>query len=415
MKITIHRGADQIGGCVTEYEYEGWKLFVDFGEQLPGAPVITDPLDIEGLTYGDISKSALLVTHYHGDHIGRIGDLPADLPVYMGMMAKEIAMTQCGYTSLVSETRNSKLERLKIARTFMPGEKFEFGKFSIIPIMVDHSAFDAYAFCIEAGGKKAFHTGDFRTHGFRSGKLQEVIKTRVGEQVDCVVCEATHAADPDEVHQREADLQRDFEQVFRDNKYNVVYVSSTNIDRLFSLYHAAIRAYRPFYVDAYQKKIMDVVAGRDIIYGKSELFQYKSGLEPIVLKRDGSHFKAKKKFNKKLAEKGYVMIARSSERYDDFLTKIPGDGRRVFLSMWKGYVDENNAAYNPALVKSLGEGYEYYHTSGHCDMKSLRELLTLLNPGKVIPIHTDSPQTFSDRFSDSLPVLLIKDGESYRI
>lgn len=26
MRITIHRGTDQIGGCVTEYEYDGWRL-----------------------------------------------------------------------------------------------------------------------------------------------------------------------------------------------------------------------------------------------------------------------------------------------------------------------------------------------------------------------------------------------------
>ncbi|MGM9856338.1 MAG: hypothetical protein ACI30Y_00820 [Candidatus Limisoma sp.] len=39
MKITIHRGTDQIGGSVTEYEHEGWKLFVDYGEQLPGVEI----------------------------------------------------------------------------------------------------------------------------------------------------------------------------------------------------------------------------------------------------------------------------------------------------------------------------------------------------------------------------------------
>lgn len=69
MKITIHRGTDQIGGCVTEYEYNGFRLFVDYGEQLPGAKK-SPPLEIEGLTKGDLSKSALLITHYHGDHIG---------------------------------------------------------------------------------------------------------------------------------------------------------------------------------------------------------------------------------------------------------------------------------------------------------------------------------------------------------
>lgn len=35
MNLTIHRSTDQIGGCVTEYEYEGWQLFIDYGEQLP--------------------------------------------------------------------------------------------------------------------------------------------------------------------------------------------------------------------------------------------------------------------------------------------------------------------------------------------------------------------------------------------
>ena len=32
MNIIIHRGTHQIGGCVTENEYNGWHLFVDFGE-----------------------------------------------------------------------------------------------------------------------------------------------------------------------------------------------------------------------------------------------------------------------------------------------------------------------------------------------------------------------------------------------
>ena len=90
MKITIHRGTGQIGGCVTEYENNGWRLFVDYGEQLPGAPTHDEPLEIEGLTKGDVSKSALLLTHYHGDHIGRIPDLPKTLPIYMGRIARDI-------------------------------------------------------------------------------------------------------------------------------------------------------------------------------------------------------------------------------------------------------------------------------------------------------------------------------------
>lgn len=84
MRITVHRGTKQIGGCVTEYESNGWRLFVDYGEQLPGAPMSDKHLAIEGLTCGDLSKSALLITHYHGDHIGKIAEIAPELPIFMG-------------------------------------------------------------------------------------------------------------------------------------------------------------------------------------------------------------------------------------------------------------------------------------------------------------------------------------------
>lgn len=191
MKITVHRGSNQIGGCVTEYESNGWKLFVDYGEQLPGAPMSDKKLEIDGLTCGDLRKSALLVTHYHGDHIGKITELPSDLPIYMGKIAKEIASQLANHLSVVSEEHQLMSERLKSVSTFNAGELFSFGEFNILPIVIDHSAFDAYAFSIEARELKVFHTGDFRTHGFRSGKLPKVIDKYVG-RADYVVCEATN-------------------------------------------------------------------------------------------------------------------------------------------------------------------------------------------------------------------------------
>lgn len=177
MRITVHRGSNQIGGCVTEYESNGWKLFVDYGEQLPGAPMSDKNLEIDGLTCGDLQKSALLITHYHGDHIGKITELPPELPIYMGKMAKEIASELANHLSTVSVEHRKMAERLNNVNTFVPRKHFTFGEFDITPIVVDHSAFDAYAFCIEAKGLKVFHSGDFRKHGFRSGKLATVIES----------------------------------------------------------------------------------------------------------------------------------------------------------------------------------------------------------------------------------------------
>ena len=408
MKITVHRGTDQIGGCVTEYEHKGFRLFVDYGEQLPGAKK-SGLLEIEGLTKGDLSKSALLITHYHGDHIGCIDRIPAEIPIYIGEMGREIQLVLSQHLASVDGLHKNIIARLEQASTFTPGTPFPCGPFTIMPVVVDHSAFDAYAFKIEADGVKVLHTGDFRTHGFRSGRLSEMIEQYVG-QVDYVVCEGTNVARPNATSVAEWQLQKEFEGFFRENKGNVVYVASTNIDRIFALYHAALRAGRPFYVDAYQHRIMDVVVKNKHVWSKSKLYKYGQ-YEPTKLLFENGEFKVKDEFKDFLDKKGYVLIARANPRFNKLIDQMSGEKVR-YLSMWKGYLDKAKDAYNEELAEALGKDYKYLHTSGHCDMDSLRDFFAMLQPKAIIPIHTDQPEEFAKLFCDKWPVIRLHDGES---
>ena len=409
MNIKVYRGTHQIGGCVTEYEYHGRHLFVDYGEELPGGPQTGD-LQVEGLTYGDISKSALLITHYHGDHIGCIPKLPKDLPIFMGRISRDIQMELSNHLQMVDVFHRNMSERLKTVHTFEPGRPFSWGSFHIMPVTVDHSAFDAYAFKVEAGGVSAFHTGDFRTHGFRSGRLSDVIEKFVGK-VDYVVCEATNISRPLAASQSEHDLQKEYQELFKENKGNVVYSSSTNIDRLFGLYHAAKNAGRVFIIDEYQKKIMDIVTQRDSLWSKSRLYQFSEHYKPFVLSVLKGEFWMNDRFKDLLEKKGYVLMARSNPTFDSLIKRIPGE-KQVYLSMWDGYVDKSKAAYNEQLAKSLGKGYLRMHTSGHCDMNSLREVFRLLHPKAIVPIHTEKPEDFAQLFGDEWSVVVLNDGES---
>ena len=409
MNIKVYRGTHQIGGCVTEYEYHGRHLFVDYGEELPGGPQTGD-LQVEGLTYGDISKSALLITHYHGDHIGCIPKLPKDLPIFMGRISRDIQMELSNRLQMVDVFHRNMSERLKTVHTFEPGRPFSWGSFHIMPVTVDHSAFDAYAFKVEAGGVSAFHTGDFRTHGFRSGRLSDVIEKFVGK-VDYVVCEATNVSRPLAASQSEHDLQKEYQELFKENKGNVVYASSTNIDRQFGLYHAAKNAGRVFIIDEYQKKIMDIVTQRDSLWSKSRLYQFSEHYKPFVLSVLKGEFWMNDRFKDLLEKKGYVLMARSNPTFDSLITRIPGE-KQVYLSMWDGYVDKSKAAYNEQLAKSLGKGYLRMHTSGHCDMNSLREVFRLLHPKAIVPIHTEKPEDFAQLFGDEWSVVVLNDGES---
>lgn len=412
MNITIHRGTDQIGGCVTEYEHEGWKLFVDYGEQLPDSPK-SDTLEVEGLTKGDLTKSALLITHYHGDHIGCIKDLPKELAIYIGELGRDIQLVLSKHMSYVDKDQHLVIERLNAAKVFRPGNPFRIGPFKIMPVNVDHSAFDAYAFKIEANNITVFHTGDFRTHGFRSGKLEKMLDIYIGK-VDYVVCEGTNVARPDSTSRSERELQGDFRKALRQKVGHIVYLSSTNIDRLFSLYHVALEARMLFLVDAYQKQIMEKVAKSNSLWSKSELYQYDVNYPPIVLFRDGDDFTFNDKFAKTINDRGYVLIARAHEKFDKLIEKLPGE-KKKYLSMWKGYVDEKSGAYRKDLAKSLGSDYEYLHTSGHCDMNSMRETLRQLKPKAIIPIHTDNPDKFAELFCDEWNIMRLHDGQSIQL
>ena len=411
MNIKIHRGTHQIGGCVTEYEYNGWRLFVDYGEELPGGPKTGD-LKVEGLTHGDLSKSALLITHYHGDHIGNIVKLPKELPIYMGKLGREIQKVLSNHMKSKNKSHKMMVERLDYINTFKERNEFNFGPFSIMPLTIDHSAFDAYAFKIVANGVSVYHTGDFRMHGFRSGKTSKMLKKYVGE-VDYVVCEGTNISRPEAASKKEYMLQKDFETLFKENKGCIVYLSSTNIDRLFSLYHAALKAHRAFYVDGYQKKIMDIVVNSDSIWVKSELFQYgRYEPKPLIYNNnDKDSFYISDSFIDALEKHGYVLIARANSRFDKLIEKIPGEKKKV-LSMWNGYVKKGSEAYDEHLAKSLEDGYEYMHTSGHIDMADLREFFHLLHPKGIIPIHTDDPKGFAQLFSKEWNVAILNDGET---
>ena len=47
-------------------------------------------------------------------------------------------------------------------RFYRDQRPFEIGPFRITPLLVDHSAFDAYALLVEADGRRLCNSGDFR-------------------------------------------------------------------------------------------------------------------------------------------------------------------------------------------------------------------------------------------------------------
>lgn len=424
MKLTIHRGTNQIGGCITEIESGGYKVFIDFGEQLPGSE-LKELQPIEGLTCGNVSKSALFITHYHGDHIGKICDTVADLPIFVGKTALEIFNCLESRLSHIPDPNKSEkhkriVERIKTISTFKQLQKVKVGEIVVTPLLIDHSAFDAYMFIVEVDNQRILHTGDFRGHGFRSKGLIPTLKS-YAKSIDYIISEGSNILRPNAAIQTEQELQKVFEIQFRKNKYNFVLVSSTNIDRIFALYHASKNAKRCFVCDSYQTDILKLVSENHKQYTTFYDIDYDQTTSSVGrffnLKRQGQNpFSFHGKLKPYLDKNGFCMLIRSTDAFKALLDEYAkSNDSKIYYSIWNGYLDCNKPAFNESLYNFL-EPYkiEYVHTSGHADLETLKAVFETVKPKYgIIPIHTEAPEKFQDLFHEQTSIIPLNDGDVY--
>ncbi|MCL2675893.1 MAG: MBL fold metallo-hydrolase, partial [Firmicutes bacterium] len=174
MIIKALRGTHQIGGSIVEIKTAQARIMIDIGAELPSANKSGLDFDIDGVTKGAANCDGVLVTHYHGDHVGMFEKVLPGISVYMGSAAKKILFAVHG--TLKKKLGKGSPELIQTFKEFEAGKPFYVKDVKITPYCIDHSAFDAYMFLIDADGKRILHTGDFRMHGARGKKMPAVFK-----------------------------------------------------------------------------------------------------------------------------------------------------------------------------------------------------------------------------------------------
>ena len=384
MKIIIHRGARQIGGCVTEISTENSKVFIDFGADLPDSTTDKPLKQVEGLTVSDGSTAALFLTHYHGDHTGRIGEVLPEIPIYIGETAKEILVA---YSEHV---RSKDFERIKSFFTFKPLDHIHVGDISVTPLRVDHSAFDSYMFIIEAGGKRILHTGDFRLHGFLGNRTPEVLK-KYATNIDYMICENTNLDREAGFIHSEWELKAEARKIMLENKYVFVICTSTNIDRIRAFY-AANPKERLFICSEFQKSLLQIVQNKNgKFYDFSRAMDYATNLDSLM------------------EERGFCAIVRRDEDFAGLMEKYK-DKSAVIYSMWGGYLK------GKTRIKELADflkGYKpiFCHVSGHAFTDDILSVFEAVKPKHgFIPIHGETPEKLFEMIPKD-KLILLKDGE----
>lgn len=430
MKLTIHRGTHEIGGSCVELSSGNTRILIDFGmplvdtfgerfdskilknktiDELKALKILPD---INGLYKNQVrSIDAILLSHSHMDHYGLLGYVNPEIPIYMSRGAKELIEV----SDIFIPTKIGKINA-KVIDKLLP---FTIGDIKVKPYLVDHSAFDALAFLIEADGKRIFYSGDFRGHG-RKSILFKRITANPPKDIGCLLMEGSTLGRGAKEIKDEDTVQKMLEDILRATS-NIVFLSasSQNIDRLVSAYKACIKNGTIFVIDLYTAFILDrlkAVSKNIPQYNwknmRVKFFKYhadclaKAGFKDLLYKYNSRKIELDEIREKRSR---ILMLLRDNSIFDAVINNLKLNSGLLIYSMWEGYLTDEFRA----KCANKGINIGFIHTSGHAHPEDLKTFAKALDPKILIPIHTFYPGKYRKMFGRAVKAL--KDGEEYRV
>ena len=392
----------QIGGCITIISSNTTRIVIDFGESLPGAESNKN-VDFD---WDKEKIDAVFFTHYHGDHIGRINEIPSNIPIYMGKASFDIMMNIKNTLRLEDETQLLK-DRNNIY--FLETNVASIvGDIEVTPYSVDHSAFDAYMFLIHSKNEYILHTGDFRDHGHkgtRNGKsiilevIDHYIRQNGKRDINALILEGTMMSRINERHYSEKDMLNNLTEEFKSNKYVFLKISSTNVDSLASFSKAAERNGMKMYVGQYLLKQIEIyrTIGAEHgtnMYNFSNVLPYLPCPDDCVSEKQISSSVIQRQH---MRQDGFIIIVSEKGDYKKVIDEFCDLPTKTYYSMWKGYLIPESPAFNKELYNlcEYTHADTTFHTSGHAYPKLLEKVIEAVNPtDAIIPIHTEKAEEF---------------------
>lgn len=349
MRGCIHRGAHEVGGSCVEIEHEGARLVLDIGLPLDvgGGEGSVFPA-VSGLREGDPSIVGLILSHGHPDHYGLVAEVHESVPRYLGEATQRILQEATFFTRRGAQ--------VAAAGHLVDRIPLQLEPFTVIPYLVDHSAFDAYALLVEAGGRRLLYSGDLRAHG-RKSALFERLLAEPPRDVDVLLLEGTNIKTvPAPAGPSERDVEDRCVEVFNETEGMVLACySAQNIDRLVTLFRATRRCARTLVMDLYTATMARATGRATIPQADWDGVRIFVPLSQRIKVKQSQEFeraawvRGRRVFPDELAGRAgeLVMTFRGSMAAELDRARCL-EGAHAVWSLWPGYLDE------PSGVKLRG-------------------------------------------------------------
>ncbi|MEM2904448.1 MAG: MBL fold metallo-hydrolase [Candidatus Bathyarchaeia archaeon] len=425
MRLTFFGGVGEIGGNKVLVEDRGTKFFLDFGQSftrgndyflgflqpraingagdyfefglLPEVPGLyaEQMLQNTKLRYVEPEVQAILLSHAHVDHVGHLGFIDPQIPVYLGETAKLVL-------DAMRETSPSWDLNEHAYRMFRTGDRIRVDSFEVEPIHVDHSIPGAYGFLIHAADHTFVYTGDLRRHGPLAAMTDEFLERASQAKPDLLICEGTRVEGADQFQSNSEGevFNRSRGVVSRTKGLVLTSFYGRDIDRVRTLHNVANKTGRTFVVSAKVAFILKALASDPKLRTGDML---KDAL--VYLRRKATYYRYEKEFAGASVDYEHVQKRQSElmlnldwANLTELIDIKPRPGGCYIHSMSEPFNEEGEAELRILRnwTRHFGLRLHQCHASGHASPQDLKKIATEIRAQTVFPIHTEKPHRFRD-------------------
>nr|WP_283249379.1 MBL fold metallo-hydrolase [Lederbergia citrea] len=361
----------------------------------------------EGVVPAELDKreTAVIISHIHLDHIGAMGTIAPEIPVYLTSDSLKLYRALDTVGEGVPGNRNYQSCDYE--------QSFNVGEITITPIPVDHDTLGACAFHIQTPDGSILYSGDLRLHGKYPERIEQMIEKAKERSFDVLIMEGT-TLNSVEVHREplvpSKELPEDFltEKLIPSKMVSVLEeangigcfnIYNRNIDRLEGILEAGKNSKRTV---VFEPETAYLVSS---FLPESEFAIFLSSETKEEMK-NGKLLEWKKALFERYETLDAVQINESPSRY--FMQNSYEQTMEIFdLNVENGvYIHSNGVPlgdFDPSyqnlknFLKRIGIDHVLVGTSGHAIPNHLQYILDELDPDFLIPLHSFHPERLIPR------------------
>ncbi|MHA1847166.1 MAG: MBL fold metallo-hydrolase RNA specificity domain-containing protein, partial [Promethearchaeota archaeon] len=411
--------------------------------------------------------NAFFLTHAHLDHVRNLEFMSPEIPVFLSDISNDLlhvlkdvsgldyinfkkdTLTEYANGSYFAGEIKKKPETLNRNITIItPYEPIQIGPFQVTGYPVDHSIPGAMAYkIITNSGKKIVYTGDIRFHGLEQdieNSRKFVNAASSGKKTDVLITEGTRLGATD--LESEDDVYNGLLSHVKTNindKSKFIFISFPwkSVTRFITSYKIASKVGRTLVIQPKLAYFLNKIKNKPPLMNVNVLLNENIRIymprKSSMLYSDADYLYKKevisydKEWNREDADYKYYRdlygiskhvkapeIHHSPEKFivhldfydlNELIDIDPRLKGGYFYKLKTEPIDEDGVFEQRILenwLKTFNLEYESFHASGHATPRDLFSMIEKINPDTLIPVHTEHPEMFKEKFQERLKVLV---------